>query len=87
MYRARKPYIFILYYMCNREEFQSRLGSNIRRIRLDKELTVEQLGLESGVGYSQVSRIELGKRNPTAYTLFILSNTLEVNPAEFFKIK
>jgi transcriptional regulator with XRE-family HTH domain len=73
--------------MCNREEFQSRLGSNIRRIRLDKELTVEQLGLESGVGYSQVSRIELGKRNPTAYTLFILSNTLEVNPAEFFKIK
>ncbi len=73
--------------MCNREEFQSRLGSNIRRIRLDKELTVEQLGLESGVGYSQVSRIELGKRNPTAFTLFILSNTLEVNPAEFFKIK
>ncbi|MCA2665045.1 MAG: helix-turn-helix transcriptional regulator [Microcystis sp. M064S2] len=73
--------------MCNREEFQSRLGSNIRRIRLDKELTVEQLGLESGVGYSQVSRIELGKRNPTAYTLFILSNTLEVNPDEFFKIK
>lgn len=47
--------------------------------------TVEQLGLESGLGYSQVSRIELGKRNPTAYTLYILSKTLNVCPSEFFK--
>lgn len=73
--------------MCKRDEFQLILGSNIRRIRLEKEFTVEQLGLESGIGYSQVSRIELGKRNPTAYTLFVLSNTLNVNPAEFFKIE
>ncbi|MCA6516021.1 MAG: helix-turn-helix transcriptional regulator [Chitinophagaceae bacterium] len=73
--------------MCKRDEFQLILGSNIRRIRLEKKFTVEQLGLESGIGYSQVSRIELGKRNPTAYTLFVLSNTLNVNPAEFFKIE
>lgn len=73
--------------MCKRDEFQLVLGSNIRRIRLEKEFTVEQLGLESGIGYSQVSRIELGKRNPTAYTLFVLSNTLDVNPAEFFKMQ
>lgn len=73
--------------MCKRDEFQLILGSNIRRIRLEKEFTVEQLGLESGIGYSQVSRIELGKRNPTAYTLFVLSNTLDVNPAEFFKMQ
>lgn len=47
--------------------------------------TVEELGLESGLGYSQVSRIELGKRNPTAYTLYMLSKTLDVCPSEFFK--
>jgi transcriptional regulator with XRE-family HTH domain len=54
---------------------------------MEKELTVEQLGLESGVGYSQISRIELGKRNPTAYTLFIISISLDVNPSEFFKFQ
>jgi transcriptional regulator with XRE-family HTH domain len=73
--------------MYKRDEFQVILGSNIRRLRMEKELTVEQLGLESGVGYSQISRIELGKRNPTAYTLFIISISLDVNPSEFFKIQ
>lgn len=71
--------------MYNREELQVIVGNNIRKFRISKELTVEQLGLESGVGYSQISRIELGKRNPTAYTLYLISIALNVNPAEFFK--
>lgn len=71
--------------MKTKDEFQNRLGSNIRRVRQANKYTVEQLGLESGLGYSQVSRIELGKRNPTAYTLYILSKTLNVCPSEFFK--
>jgi transcriptional regulator with XRE-family HTH domain len=71
--------------MSNKEDFQTLLGKNVRRIRIDKNYTVEDLGFESGLGYSQVSRIELGKRNPTAYTLFILSKALQVCPSEFFK--
>ena len=71
--------------MNTREEVQTLIGKNLRRIRQHNNITVEKLGLESGIGYSQVSRIELGKRNPTAYTLFILSNTLNVCPSKFFK--
>jgi transcriptional regulator with XRE-family HTH domain len=71
--------------MSTKDEFQSLLGRNLRRIRKARMFTVEQLGLESGLGYSQVSRIELGKRNPTSYTLYILSKTLDVCPSEFFK--
>jgi hypothetical protein len=82
--RANWPYTFTNH-MSTKHEFQHLLGKNLRRVRLQKMYTVEQLGLESGLGYSQVSRIELGKRNPTAYTLFILSKTLDINPSEFFK--
>lgn len=71
--------------MNTREDLQILIGKNLRRIRQQNNITVEKLGLDSGIGYSQVSRIELGKRNPTAYTLFILSNTLNVCPSEFFK--
>lgn len=70
----------------SKQEFQKHLGLNIRRVRNGKSLTVEQLALEAGLPYSQVSRIELGKRNPSCYTLFIISKTLEVNPSELFDI-
>ncbi len=71
--------------MSEKEAFQILLGQNVRRIRIDRSYTVEDLGFESGLGYSQVSRIELGKRNPTAFTLFMLSKALKVCPSEFFK--
>lgn len=70
--------------MTNKEEFQKKLGQNVRRVRNGKSLTVEKLALEAGMPYSQVSRIELGKRNPSSYTIYILSRTLEVCPSEFF---
>jgi transcriptional regulator with XRE-family HTH domain len=72
--------------MSTKEEFQTLLGQNVRRLRKYRNYTVEDLGLESGLGYSQVSRIELGKRNPTAYTLYMLSKALDVSPSEFFKL-
>lgn len=68
-----------------KRNFKETLGKNIRRIRSDRSLTVEQLAYQSGMSYSQVSRIELGKLNPTAFTLYILSITLNVCPSEFFK--
>lgn len=71
--------------MYDKQEFQKTLGQNIRRVRNGKFLTVEKLALEAGMPYSQVSRIELGKRNPSGYTLYILSKTLDVSPSVFFE--
>ena len=71
--------------MDKKQRFIRRLGQNIRNIRVDKKLTVEQVALEAGIPYSQVSRVELGKRNPTAYTLHLISVTLDCCPSEFFK--
>ena len=77
---------FLVYvFMTDKKVFQKVLGHNLRRLRNEKNLTIEQLALDAGLAYSQVSRIELGKLNATAYTVHILSNTLGVSPSEFFR--
>jgi len=71
--------------MTDKQVFQKVLGQNLRRLRSEKNLTIEQLALDAGLAYSQISRIELGKLNATAYTVHILSQTLGVSPSEFFR--
>jgi transcriptional regulator with XRE-family HTH domain len=40
-------------------------GLNVRRVRLDKGLTLEALADEVGLAYTYVGQIERGQRNPT----------------------
>ena len=72
--------------MKSKYEFQINLGRNLRRARNDCKWSIEKLALESGLTYSQIGRIELGKRNPSCFTLYQILKTLKVCPAEFFKI-
>lgn len=70
--------------MATKESVQITVGKNLRRIRKGQGMSVEALANSAGLTYSQISRIELGKINPTAYTLFILSEVLDISPCEFF---
>lgn len=70
--------------MHEKKAFQLILGQNIRRLRNGQNLTVEQLALEAGLSYSQVSRIELGKINTSAYMLYRLSLALKSTTADLF---
>jgi transcriptional regulator with XRE-family HTH domain len=72
--------------MKSKESFRLQLGRNLRRIRTGRKLTIETLAFETGLAYSQISRIELGKINTTAFTIYILAHALKVNPDEFFRI-
>ena len=67
-----------------KKEFQENLGKNLRQIRMLRNMTLEQLALEAGMSYSQISRIELGKINTSAFTVYMLSKTLSVEPTDFF---
>ena len=69
-----------------KEEYQKRLGDNLRRVRLEKKWTIERVALESGLAYSQLGRIELGRRNPTAYTLFLIGKTLKVKASDLLDV-
>ncbi len=70
----------------NKEIFKISLGNNIRKCRFEKGLTVEQLALNSGLTYSQVSRIELGKISTSAFAIFIISKTLNVSLDVLFEM-
>ena len=61
-----------------KEEICKHVGDKIRKIRVDKGLTIERLANEAGIDYTQVSRIELGKINTSIYQIYIITNKLEV---------
>lgn len=58
------------------------VGRNVRRLRLERGLTQEQLSELSGFSQFYISSLELGRRNPTIVSLFELAQALKSTPAE-----
>jgi transcriptional regulator with XRE-family HTH domain len=58
------------------------LGLRIRHFRVQRGLTLEQLGLEVGVVASQLSLIENGHREPRLSLLKAIARTLDVSVPE-----
>ena len=56
------------------------LGKNVRRFRLEAELSQEQLAFEADMKRSYVSDLERGVRNPTVQALGRLAAALKVEP-------
>lgn len=63
----------------NSKVFLEEVGENVKRRRKEKQLTLEQLGLEIGLTRMQVHRIEKGY-NITLLTILKLSLALEIKP-------
>lgn len=57
--------------------------SELRRIRINKEMSIPQLALASNVSAEQIRNLETGRaRNPRPATLAKLAKALKVKPAE-----
>lgn len=63
-------------------DMRSLVGSNVRRVRLERGLTQEELSERSGFSQSYISELELGRRNPTVISLFELAQALGSTPVE-----
>lgn len=61
------------------------LGTNVRRLRLEKGVSQEVLALDAGMKRSYVSDLERGTRNPTVRALGRLAEALQVEPCELLK--
>lgn len=59
-------------------------GENIRRLRKERKLTMEELANQADIELSQIYRIETGKINPKLTTILRVAKALEVNPKELF---
>ena len=59
-----------------------KLGEKIRKTRLSKKISQEDLAYSCGLEYSQINRIELGKVNTSVSHLFLIAKELKVDPKE-----
>ena len=59
-----------------------KLGDKIRKTRLSKKISQENLAFSCGLEYSQINRIELGKVNTSVSHLFLIAKALKVDPKE-----
>jgi repressor LexA len=61
------------------------IGSNVRKYRKLKGLTIVQLNYKSGIGTTSIYEIEHGKVNAQVGTLKIIADALEISVANLFE--
>ena len=62
-------------------------GINIRRVRLERGMTLEVLAEEVGLAYSYVGEIERGRRNPTLDVVERIAAVLKAEPLELLRVQ
>jgi transcriptional regulator with XRE-family HTH domain len=60
--------------------YKNVVGSRVRALRLNAELSQEVLSERCGIFRTYLSRIESGSANPTLVVLVALANSLNVEP-------
>lgn len=65
--------------------FETIVGKHLKEIRIQKELSQEELSLQAGLDRSYISMVERGKRNPTLLVIFKICEVLEIRPHELIK--
>ncbi|EME68085.1 XRE family transcriptional regulator [Paramagnetospirillum caucaseum] len=61
------------------------VGQNVKRIRIERGLTQEQLAAASGFTQQYLSGLESGRRNPTVVTVYEIATALSVTYLELLK--
>lgn len=63
------------------------VGANVRRIRIEKGLTMEQVANEAEIEYRQLGRIERGEVNTTLISLYRIAEAMGVNFSQFLELQ
>jgi transcriptional regulator with XRE-family HTH domain len=66
------------------EKYLKKVGGNLRRIRQEKGLTMEQLAHEAEIEYRQLGRIERGEINTSILSLLRICQALHVDVDNLF---
>lgn len=62
------------------------VGLNVRRLRIERQMTQEGFAEKSGFSQQYISDLERGRRNPTVVSLHELAQPLGVEPAELLMV-
>jgi len=66
-------------------DLDAAFGITLRKLRLAKKLTQEQLGFESGLRRTFISSLELGEKQPSLATIQKLAPVFELSMARFIQ--
>ena len=61
------------------------VGKNVRRLRLQKGMTQEELAFEAEIDLTYVGGIERGRRNPSLMVLVRIAKALGVQPPQLLE--
>lgn len=61
------------------------IGRNVKRLRLERGWTQEQMAEKSGFSQQYLSGLEHGRRNPTIVTVYELAQILKVSHLELLQ--
>lgn len=61
------------------------VGQNVRRLRVERKLTQEQLAHDAEIDLTYLGGIERGRRNPSVSVLGRLAASLGVQPGALFE--
>lgn len=67
------------------ESLQIKVGKRIQEIRVEENISQQDLAARCNFEKSNMSRLEAGRANATLSTLEVVAKALNVNIAEFFK--
>jgi transcriptional regulator with XRE-family HTH domain len=62
-------------------DIRKRVGVNLKKFRLERELSQEALAFECGLHRTYISGVERGVRNPTVVVLEKIARSVGVHPA------
>lgn len=62
-----------------------KLGERIKKLRIKRNMTQNDLAIECNFEKASMSRIESGQTNPTIRTLYKISKALDVHIIEIFR--
>lgn len=65
-----------------RNEYLRKFGSNLKKIRKDKNLSQETLGLEVGLHRTYIGMLERGEKNISLLNIIKISKTLNIRIEE-----
>lgn len=71
----------------NKKEFQISLGTRIRQLREEKNISQTDLGNMCDIERSNMNRIKAGNTNPSSYLLYLIAEKLEVEASELLNFK
>ncbi|MDC7995509.1 helix-turn-helix domain-containing protein [Altibacter sp. HG106] len=69
------------------KKFIEAFGDNLRKVRHERDMSMEDLAHASELEYSQISRIERGIINTKITTVNAIAKGLKISPKQLFDFK